>query len=911
MCIFRGRCYDEATLPIPIDFTTSHNVQAPSSLNESLVAEPSASVPDDKRILIPDTLQGPLQNVSVISPPTQHEMSISEGLQNASALPASSVGVQPTVNSVPSATGPGQPTDELQEQASLPSSRPGSQNPAGSALKLPSQGQQKPKKHAPIIPGEIMASTTDQLHLSPASCRLPSSATPTTTRKSTTSPAKLALDASNEINSPQTVTFSPGIVKSSATNDELSTPDQQLKREADQPTQDSYLRALQQIDHRETLLHEIPPSSAEISVSVNNDTRASDEPSQLPPDSITNTSQFPDKSTSGISALPSLDSKTEAALVMPRKPSITPEQPSERMTTRVSSGAIRQKSVSEILGQTPRTHSPSESSISQVTDALGSHLRLKDGKEKEMNKLSTVVFPKQRPIGKSVYTGLIRRNDHLMSLNEENDYLYTLFQAKAHLPPRGLPLSALLSNAHKTLSTKNYFVEYQEQMSCRILKRIYQLQHANRWPLRQFQRTEEPTRQPTHWDIFLNHMKWMRTDFREERKWKIAAAKSCAEWCAEYVAADPVRRATLRVKAKAPPRRNSTREATGHEKSEDVRMDDASSVSHHIPDLVSSVDDDSTSDELNDEQPDINDGIPANIFSLDSDQFTFFTQKTPAADKILDELPLYAPVDVSPVTKQPMFKEFPDRAWRGDLLPVSKFAERKIMSARGEPPRKRSRYDYYDGDDENNNEFVELPADQVNVALFQPQNRPIRDRAHPAQSFRPPTESPMPSPSFYQVRHSSQWTCAEDDELRRLAKEYSYNWPLISSSLSPSSKYAPVADRRTPWECFERWVDLEGLPGDMGKTPYFKIYNNRIDTAQRNVFAAQQQAIHQHQQQGIPISQSLLRRRTTKPVRVDPKRASRHLAMIDVMRKLVKKRETTLQKQQHSMIPYMAIYLLD
>ena len=161
----------------------------------------------------------------------------------------------------------------------------------------------------------------------------------------------------------------------------------------------------------------------------------------------------------------------------------------------------------------------------------------------------------------------------------------------------------------------------------------------------------------------------------------------------------------------------------------------------------------------------------------------------------------------------------------------------------------------------------------------------------------------MPSVGFFESRQPSQWTYAEDDELRRLVKEYSYNWSLISSCLTSPSQFTSGAERRTPWECFERWIGLEGLPVEMSKTQYFRAYHQRLETAQRNVLAqqqaAQQQVAQQQQQGNNPQAQNLVRRRTTTPVRFDRRRSSKHLALLDAMRKLAKKRETMLQKQQH------------
>ncbi|KAJ5569848.1 uncharacterized protein N7459_009278 [Penicillium hispanicum] len=592
----------------------------------------------------------------------------------------------------------------------------------------------------------------------------------------------------------------------------------------------------------------------------------------------------------------------------PAKQQVT--QP-ERMTTRVSSGAIRHKSVSEILGETPRSLTHDKYAGDQDSPDTVARMRFKDRKdrEKDRSRLSTVVFPKQTPSqqDRADSMDLIHRDsgDAVAKLNEEQDYLFTLFLNRAYAPPRGMNMNTLLASAHKTLSTSNHLLEYQEQMDCRTLRRIYALQNANRWPLRQMKRAPEPPRQGSHWDVLLDHVKWMRTDFREERKWKIAAAKSCADWCAEFVNSDEEHRSFLRVNAKIPtPRASVPDSKTGMASPSEYTGDEAFPVSHPTPDLVPSAEEESVSDGFNDEpRHDLHDTVsPAAIFSLGSDEFNFSLDMTPAAEKLLDELPLYEPLRFTPGDQAPIFKELPDSTWRTELVPVSKFATTKINFIDEERPRKRSRYDYSQYGFDSEHRIAEIPPEQTNVALFRPENKPIRDRIHPGHSFRPPTEHPMPSVGFFESRQSSQWTLAEDDELRRLVKEYSYNWSLISSCLTSPSLFTSGAERRTPWECFERWVGLEGLPADMSKTQYFRAYHQRLETAQRTVLAQQQAAQQQQQQQAASSGQPQppIRRRTTQPLRVDRRRSSRHLALLDAMRKLAKKRETMLQKQQHA-----------
>ena len=588
------------------------------------------------------------------------------------------------------------------------------------------------------------------------------------------------------------------------------------------------------------------------------------------------------------------------ASATPRRPPppTPPTQDSSKRATRISSGVLLKKSVSEILGETPKATSFADSP--DVGDARESSLdpqsRLleRERRDKDRSKLSTVVFAKpqkQLPDGDTIEMSRPDVRENHQRSPSERDYLYTLFENKAYSMTRQGSMTYLIQNAHKTLSTADHLVDYHMQTECRILKRIYQLQEKQRWALRQYKRADEAPRSTSHWDFLLDHAKWMRTDFREERKWKLAAARGLAECCAEWVVSSPEERTLLQVKVRPPRIRPIDAE------SQDVDMSDGpgpAMSSQPTPELVASHDDDSMSIDLADPRDLPLTVAPAAIFSLGANEFNFSVDKTPAFDKLLNELPLYEPTTIEPDLSKSNLAEKLDARWKTDIVPVSKYAVEKIQVQEYQPPAKRSRYEY-DVESSPSRKAEPMPAREQNVALFMQENKHIRDRIHPGHSFRPPSEHPMPSQAFFETRSSSQWTHAEDDELRKLVKDYSYNWSLISSCLTPRSLYSSGADRRTPWECFERWIGLEGLPADMSKTPYFKTYSGRIEAAGRHV-AAQ---IEEAQRRAGSNVQIPPRKRTTQPVRVDRKRTQRHLAMLDVMRKLAKKRETAIQKQQH------------
>ena len=622
---------------------------------------------------------------------------------------------------------------------------------------------------------------------------------------------------------------------------------------------------------------------------------------------------------------------TPSAAVTPYKfgPATSQAQsPPERMTTRVSSGALRHKSVSEILGETPKsvTHhgekgsleramndiqredyaiqTPRSASSTATPDSAAFRVRLNELREKERSKLSTIVFARQQPLKLSRYSesAQTQRSEVLDPGLKNRDYLLPLFAAQAATPPHSQPLHSLIASAHKTLTTANHFTDFRDQQDCRMLNKIYQLQYSNRWSLRQLERSVEPDRPPTHWDVLLGHIKWMRTDFREERKWKIAAAKTLADYCALWFVSSPERRRSMQVKIRIA-------------SCAKVEVGSSSAVT---PELIPSMEDDS-SDITEDDIPCrsfTQRSAPAAIFSLAPDMFVFGLDKTPAAGKLLQELPLYQPsLEIQDAALR-LNAFAPDSAWKKPLLPISRFAEGKMITHEQGPARKRSRYNYQDSEDSdqfhddgiypsNADPLITLEPEQDNVALFNPENKHIRDRIHAGHAFRPPSEHIMPSQSFFESRQSSQWTQGEDDELRRLVREYAYNWSLISSCLSSPSIFSSGAERRTPWECFERWVGLEGLPAEMSKTPYFRTYHVRLQAAQRT-HEAQQQAIQQHQGQNTPHMP--MRRRSTQPYLVDRRKNVKHLHLVDAMRKLAKKRETAIQKQQHG--PYLLIFLL-
>ncbi|KAI1456738.1 hypothetical protein F4805DRAFT_218913 [Annulohypoxylon moriforme] len=586
---------------------------------------------------------------------------------------------------------------------------------------------------------------------------------------------------------------------------------------------------------------------------------------------------------------------------------------SDRRRTSSPTGVARQKPVSEILSEPQKLLDDAESgrATSVVTGSQSSKRRSESQKAKLKGKgnRSMVVFGKQSKGTTDSDKALVQSRSGAGQMASD-DYFTPLFvQAFTSNSKWMRPLDQILHQAHKTLSTPDSYTHIFDNQACKVLKRVYHLQHHNKWSLRQPKRCPEPTRQPCHWDVLLKEMKWMRTDFREERKWKMAAARNLAYACAEWISSPTEDRKAMQVNAIIPPLVS-------------VDPKETTALLNHVqdpenqptPDLIPSAESDSPMEPDDEPQDGIIDTIaPSAIFALESDDIVFALHQSASADRLLEQLPMYgSPLEV-PKFDITAPEYDPDASWRRSALPLNRFVEGRMELTPTEPPKKRSRYHYTQEDDEDDEVVFEqfggsqprLEPLNADVALFRPENKSFRDRLHAGHQFRPPNEHTMPFQSFYESRSPSQWIQSEDDELKGLVREYSYNWSLISNILASKSMFSSGAERRTPWECFERWVMLEGLPHDMQKTQYFKLWQGRIEASQQVIRQHQQQQqaqqAQQQQQAGSngPVT-PVPKRRYNVPLKVERRRNQKHLTMIDAMRKLAKKRETALQKQQHS-----------
>ena len=63
---------------------------------------------------------------------------------------------------------------------------------------------------------------------------------------------------------------------------------------------------------------------------------------------------------------------------------------------------------------------------------------------------------------------------------------------------------------------------------------------------------------------------------------------------------------------------------------------------------------------------------------------------------------------------------------------------------------------------------------------------------------------PNPPPNAEARAAAQDWSPEDDQQLLAIARQYSYNWDLVASVFTSSTR-RPQGDERLPWDCFDRW----------------------------------------------------------------------------------------------------------
>ncbi|KAI0362340.1 hypothetical protein OH77DRAFT_1416587 [Trametes cingulata] len=138
---------------------------------------------------------------------------------------------------------------------------------------------------------------------------------------------------------------------------------------------------------------------------------------------------------------------------------------------------------------------------------------------------------------------------------------------------RANPVHKKLSRATKCLSSREWSVGMTELRLIRTFERIEVLKDAGRWSFRQIKKQRGVGGlTKTHWDYLMDEMKWMRTDFREERRWKLALAYTLAhavmEWHEAGSLEERVRRGICVLWKPPPPEDADMQETSEHDQAD-------------------------------------------------------------------------------------------------------------------------------------------------------------------------------------------------------------------------------------------------------------------------------------------------------------------------------------------------------
>ncbi|XP_044099506.1 E1A-binding protein p400 isoform X5 [Neovison vison] len=103
--------------------------------------------------------------------------------------------------------------------------------------------------------------------------------------------------------------------------------------------------------------------------------------------------------------------------------------------------------------------------------------------------------------------------------------------AAVSAPPK--PQSPAQNAAPPQDSSQDKLAE-QIALENQIHQRIADLRKEGLWSLRRLPKLQEAPRPKSHWDYLLEEMQWMATDFAQERRWKVAAARKLIRTVARH-----------------------------------------------------------------------------------------------------------------------------------------------------------------------------------------------------------------------------------------------------------------------------------------------------------------------------------------------------------------------------------------
>lgn len=529
------------------------------------------------------------------------------------------------------------------------------------------------------------------------------------------------------------------------------------------------------------------------------------------------------------------------------------------------------------------------------------------------------VFPSRfmpEPVSKQILKpSAVKLKTHAETLEEDtNDFLNTptadldIVALPEHYPTtvhnvsslaelyyltQTLPLIKLLPGSHKTLMTENFELALLEGKIAVLYSRIEELKRQKKWSLRQPIRYldpfvySSPTKPPAQhtWDSLLQEGKWMATDMRESAKFKKLCCVQIAQAVQDFWTYGTIMCVKRKQIAHLP------------ENQVDVEMTDADAPletaepSEPYPDLVPS----NTSDEEDPEsifvsklmeRPDPSiDILPFSFPDIDEEvaKQSLSTLRKPSPFKAFVHIADLDTVDQSIINNLPAFTAFESDSQSSTdskALPTLETQVVPVSRMLHPLPEDEGWYKIVLKNRAPSEEAGGLTSSSSKKGLFGSQS-------HRKFNFLRPPKPPLIKNIDY--RSPTIWLPQDDKHLIHFVAEFCFNWDLIAENLQSTSAslkcYESNIERRTPWQCFERYIQLNEK---------FQF----SDMKGHNAYQAQQWLELAHK------AQSTTKRRIS-PLGVGNEsiqrghRRLRWASMFDAMRKAMRKREAAAAKAGH------------
>jgi chromatin modification-related protein VID21 len=340
----------------------------------------------------------------------------------------------------------------------------------------------------------------------------------------------------------------------------------------------------------------------------------------------------------------------------------------------------------------------------------------------------------------------------------------------------------------------------------------------------------------------------MRTDFKEERKWKIATTYMISRAVMEWHWADDKRSVCVKTKPHIPiderkqpepmeidevkmeePTDSTMLEGVKTEQKTE-QLDTQTSSQENQPSALSA-----SSTMPPPPSPNIWNEFKTAILAMDPDNPIYALPIDGTTDfdisSLFPELPLYEPPQPNDADA------YIDELEYGRVVPITKFISQKMSIKKKAPPsKKRTAEEAFSDTGSSQEDVPQLPKHEKydnTQYLSRMYNSLVvtNDRTMLANIFgeilalfalrkakdTPATQPPTPQPPNPAInRHPPTWSDEDDVCLITLIVQYSFNWSLICDAFN-SIRRPVTGEQRTAYECHERWRqnNLTSLSGQV------------------------------------------------------------------------------------------------